>query len=122
MDLPLILSIMWAGVIFGASSVPGKDLPSIEISDKLIHFAVYLILGLLLSWWRLERAKKQGASIFQAVFLGSLYGITDELHQGLVSGRTPDPSDWVADSLGVFAGAVALIILINLYRRFTASG
>jgi len=37
--------------------------------------------------------------------LASLYGITDELHQHFVPGRTADIADWYSDSIG---SAVAL--------------
>jgi VanZ family protein len=36
--------------------------------------------------------------------LGALYGVTDEVHQGYVPGRMPDPWDWVADVVGLLIG------------------
>ncbi len=118
MDLPLVLVIMWAGFIFGASSIPGSDLPSIEVSDKLIHLAVYLVFGFLLMWWRGAKGERHmGPSMFQAVMIGSIYGITDELHQGLVSGRTPDPADWVADTFGVFLGALFFLAVAFIFVK-----
>ena len=44
---------------------------------------------------------------------GTAYGVTDELHQFLTPGRTPDPADWAADTLGAAIGvAVALTRLV----------
>lgn len=118
MDLPLVFSIIWAGFIFGASSIPGQHVPSLGISDKLIHFLVYAILGFLLMWWR--RGKQEGGpgpALTQSVLMGSIYGATDEFRQGFVSGRSPDPSDWVADSAGVVFGAMAFLIFSTIFFR-----
>ena len=121
-DLALALSIIWAGFIFGASSISGQDLPSVDVSDKLIHFMVYAIFGALLMWWRTNQHKgKIGGAMWQAVFLGSLYGITDEFHQAFVKGRSPDPSDWVADSVGVFCGVLVFVIFLNIYFKTRSS-
>ena len=118
MDLPLTLSIIWAGFIFGASSIPASDLPSMDISDKLVHVAVYLVFGFLLTWWRYRSMEgKMGHSMFQAVVIGSIYGITDEFHQGFVRGRTSDPADWVADTLGVFLGALIFFIITPIFAK-----
>ncbi|WP_067620118.1 VanZ family protein [Dissulfuribacter thermophilus] len=109
MNLALALSIIWAGIIFGASAIPGSNLPEIGTSDTVAHFLVYFIFGILLMWWRIKQLKGVlGASMLQAVILGSVYGITDEFHQYFVPGRTPDPSDWIADTVGVLAGAIVI--------------
>jgi VanZ family protein len=41
------------------------------------------------------------------VAAGSLYGASDEIHQGFVPGRSPEVWDWVADTLGSIAGVLA---------------
>jgi VanZ family protein len=46
--------------------------------------------------------------------LSLLYGISDELHQGLTPGRTPDVMDLVADTLGAALG-VAFVLLIATF-------
>jgi VanZ family protein len=45
---------------------------------------------------------------------GSIYGISDELHQYFVPGRSVEFLDWVADTLGSTSGA----ILSMFYRRW----
>jgi VanZ family protein len=47
----------------------------------------------------------------------SLFGITDEWHQSWVPGRSVEPEDWVADTLGA-ALAVALYAGWAGYRRW----
>ncbi|HEV7591090.1 MAG TPA: VanZ family protein, partial [Longimicrobium sp.] len=59
-----------------------------------------------------------GRAALLAGALGSLYGVSDELHQLLVRNRSSDPVDWMADTLGVLAG-VALwhLVLHHSARR-----
>lgn len=93
-------AVLWAALIFWLSSrstVPGPDLPGI---DKLGHFAVYTVLGALLS--RGARGSRLAAP--WAVGTGWLYALSDEVHQGYVPGRTPEAADWLADAAGVAAG------------------
>lgn len=91
---------VWAGVIFGLSSVSGSDIRvGIDVSVPA-HFIEYAILAglLVLAFDRSDRA-------LAAVALASAYGVTDELHQLLVPGRMSDPMDWVVDTAGAIAGA-----------------
>jgi len=118
MNLRLALCIAYAGVIFGISSVPGDRLPGISVNDYFIHLFEYVALGMLLMWWRLHSS---GASIAgalcQVIFLGSLYGLADELHQYFVPQRCADPVDWVADTLGTAIGAIAVLAFSLVFSR-----
>jgi VanZ family protein len=69
--------------------------------DKLAHFGAYAVLGLLVA----RALPPRGRLPWLAFLLGSLYGASDEFHQHFVPGRSVDVFDWVADSLGVIAGA-----------------
>ncbi len=89
-----------AAVIFAWSSrsrVPdvGDWIPHF---DKVVHFAVYGLLGVLVC--RLGRGAR--AAVL-AVVLTSAYGVTDEWHQSFVPGRSAELADWVADTLGALA-------------------
>jgi VanZ family protein len=118
MNLCLALCIAYAGVIFGISSIPGNRLPSISASDYLIHIFEYVALGALLIWWRLRNpAISIAGALCQAIFLGSLYGLTDELHQYFVPYRCADPVDWVADTLGSAIGALAVLVLFVVFSK-----
>jgi VanZ family protein len=118
MNLRLALCIAYAGVIFGISSVPGNRLPGISVNDYFIHLFEYVALGMLLMWWRLHNP---GASIAgalcQAIFLGSLYGLADELHQYFVPYRCADSVDWVADTMGTAIGAIAVLVLFVVFSK-----
>jgi VanZ family protein len=88
-------------VIFWLSSRPGSDVPG-RIAPYA-HFIAYAVLGALLLHSLSDPSRWVAAAV-----LASLYGITDELHQAFVPGRTPDPTDWIIDTAGALVGAALL--------------
>ena len=97
-------------VIFTASSF--SRLPTLPdgVTDLDAHFAVYGVLGALLAR-ALElrgRARVRGITVALATIVATAYGMTDELHQAFVPGRTPSWADLGADLLGSLVGAGAL--------------
>lgn len=135
--------LTWMGVIFFFSAQP--SLPSLpdSLSDTILkkglHAGEYAILALLaVRALRRDPAKQnqEGAAgqkavvetvpqgknyrleqgeLWRAFLLSVFYAFTDEVHQGLVPGRTPRISDWAIDSLGA---AIALLMLA--YRHYEA--
>lgn len=100
-------AVLWAAVIFYLSSRHTVPVPDLTGADKACHFAAYALLGFLLA----RGARASGLRPAWAPALGSLYGASDEFHQYFVPGRSCDPADWAADTLGALAGAF-------LYTRF----
>ena len=93
--------LLWAAAIFAISSRPVLfPLPSVLGWDKLQHTGAYALGGALLA--RALGGGRRGALL--ALALGSLYGVSDEIHQLFVRNRSADPLDWIADTLGVLAG------------------
>ena len=95
--------VLWAGLIFGLSSIPSLstglgtwDL----VLRKLAHTIEYAVLGLLLL-----RALGRELPAFLA---GVAYAASDELHQRLVPGRHGALYDVAIDALGVLIGVLAL--------------
>jgi len=88
-------------------AVPGvKHLP---FRDKAIHFVEYAVLGWLCAraasrTWPSSRAWR--TAVF-AVFVSTLWGLSDEIHQALVPGRSSELADVVADLLGSVTGVAA---------------
>lgn len=107
-------AMAWAGVIFHLSSQPTVPAPSIPGVDKALHFGAYAVLGWLLAF----AADRSRLPLAVAVGLGLLYGITDEIHQMYVPGRSPDLLDWVADAAGV--AAATFLYARRLARRAAA--
>ena len=94
--LPVVL---WAGLIFGLSSIPdlGTGLGGWDLAlRKLAHAAEYTVLGFLL----LRALGRERPS----VLAGVLYSVTDEVHQHFVPGRLAAPWDVAIDAAGVLVG------------------
>jgi VanZ family protein len=94
--LPVVL---WAGLIFAFSSVPdlGTGLGGWDLLlRKIAHAGEYAVLGALL-----VRATGR-ANV--ALLLGTLYALSDEIHQSFVPGRVGSPLDVAIDAVGVALG------------------
>jgi VanZ family protein len=106
-------------LIFAASSRSDTSAVPSAIPDKVVHFAVYAVLGALIlravSGRRRSGVTRSGLLV--SVFIATLYGVSDEWHQSFVPGRTPDAMDVVADLAGASAGALATAIASNRLRR-----
>jgi VanZ family protein len=109
-------------LVFFASSVPGDELPG-HLWDKLVHFSVFAILGVLflipLTEARLSQVTIGKAGM--AVLLSTLYGAFDEVHQAFTPERTPDVRDLFADALGAALGVAAILILRVAMKRLRRS-
>lgn len=70
------------------------------------HFAEYLVFGGVL-FNALRFHVRPRHALWLAFALGSAYGVTDELHQLFVPGRSCDPLDWAVDSGAALLGACA---------------
>jgi VanZ family protein len=99
-------------VIFVLSSLPDPGTAPGGISDKILHLLVYAVLGASLLFALADARPHRvtvGAAVL-AVFLGTLYGISDEWHQSMVPHRSVEVLDLAADAVGStigVAGAVA---------------
>lgn len=112
-------AIAWAAVIFGLSSVPSSviTVPTPLHIDKAFHVAIFFIFCLLLNRAFLNQRRAPSLSkyhLFISFLVVVAYGLTDELHQVIVPGRSPDFYDAVADSLGGLVGT--LYLLLNKYQ------
>jgi VanZ family protein len=93
--------LAWAGLVFAFSSVPdlgtglgGWDL----VLRKIAHAVEFAILGTLL-------ARATGTA-WLALALGTLYAVSDEVHQAFVPGRVGSAVDVAIDAVGVACGVV----------------
>ena len=99
-------AVAYAGLIFFLSSQSSFPVPGrLWDFDKVLHCVEYSGLGFLTA-----RALV-GFSLRSAVPLGALiaalYGVSDEVHQLSVQGRSAEVLDAVADAVGSVAGAFA---------------
>ena len=102
------LTALWLLTIFTLSSYPFLQPPG-EVSgrDKLAHLVVYGILGHLVGNVAWEDIRNRRARRFvAAVAFGFLWGVFDEIYQGLVPGRFVSGLDLTADTIGAFLGVL----------------
>ncbi len=117
-QLPLLI---WMGLIFWLSSIPRIPVihAPIEI-DKVVHTSVFFVL----CWFSYRAFRYQSRflsvqkyALVLALVLTALYGVTDEIHQRFVPGRTFDYFDMLADATGAVAFAILLQIRTAVKRR-----
>ncbi|MRR13621.1 hypothetical protein EG835_14490, partial [bacterium] len=107
-------AVVWMGVIFALSSLPGSAVPG--RFGSLGHFVVYFVLGALYLLALRPDGFSWRAAVL-AVVLASLYGISDEFHQSFVPGRTPDVADWLVDTSAAATAVIAVTLLQRRGRR-----
>ncbi len=111
------VALAWApaaaymALIFTISSfrVELPALPAVPMRDKLIHLVEYGVLGFLCAHATLRTwpRKSRRRMLALGAFLAAAFGLSDELHQAFVPGRSAELLDFVADTIGASCGAYA---------------
>jgi VanZ family protein len=94
------------------------DVPGVRhfpLGDKGIHLIEYAVLGWLCAAASSRRWPAAAAwrTAGFAVFVSVLWGLSDEIHQVFVPGRSPELSDVVADFFGSVVGAAGRHLFSN---------
>mgnify|MGYP006422377989 CR=1 FL=1 len=122
----LALAVLWTLGILVALSFPTPDLPDASASldlDKAAHAVLFAGLGVL--WMRAlqpsgdtpRHAWTRAAGLLGA---GLAFAALTEVYQAhLLTGRTGDPYDAVADGLGLLAAVVAYATVRTLQATRT---
>ena len=100
---------------FVATHLPPRDLPAVEISDKVLHSAGFAGLSALLTLTLAVFGLARWRRIPLAIGLIILYAAVDEITQPLVH-RTADVHDFLADALGGLLALVVCELLLALRR------
>ena len=104
--LTIISLLIYWPAIFIVLHIPIPDLIyQANVSDKALHFLVYLILASLL-WFAARPEDKvnwRKRRVWWVVLAAVIYGVTDEITQCMV-GRSCDIADFFANIAGVFSG------------------
>ena len=111
-------AVLCAAAIFLLSSQP--TLPSTgNVTDKQAHALAYGSLAFLclmgLTRWQWRRIA--GTAVLTAFVLAVLYGISDEIHQMFVPGRTSELADVLADATGAAIAVGAAWAWAILFAR-----
>lgn len=95
------LTYAWAIAIVAACSVPGHELPEVDILgiDKVAHVGLFLVLACLATW------PKPAFRRTPFAWAGAALAVLTECYQWLLPiGRSFDPYDVFANLIGLFAG------------------
>ena len=136
--LIMLAVVFWMAIIFKLSAQPGEqsNLLSTKVTTiivslaqqfrsdvnvlslnylirKCAHFLAYLVLGIivLFAMRRIGLTGKKGILWTLLICIG--YAITDELHLGVVPGRTPKLMDVLIDSSGASLGISIYVLFVE---------
>lgn len=84
---------------------------------KLAHATEYTVLGILLAGAVYDTGRKRFYNIIVPYIIGTLYAVTDEVHQYFVPGRSCRAVDIFIDSMGVLFGILILCVIIKLHHK-----
>ncbi len=106
--------LVWMGLIFVLSSLPGSTLSPLEFKDA--HLIAHLLLFGMLYYLGYRALRFQNYSrllrefsLLAALLFVMLYGATDEYHQSFTPGRRMELKDFLWD---VLASVIVLLIVI----------
>jgi VanZ family protein len=115
-----LLTVLYCAGIFGlsSSSNPIHVESHFPGQDKVAHAVLYGGLATVVSVGirRSGRNARPWTQFIAPLVFASMYGITDEMHQIYVPGRTPDTWDVLADVLGA---CIAQIVLCRCVWRLS---
>jgi hypothetical protein len=113
----VVSALLYAGLIFALSSVPGSALPHhgrfTDWSYNVLHAPLFGGLALLAGSalvvpLRESRTTLTPRGAIACLSICFLYALFDEFHQSYVRGRAPDSIDLVTDLAGIGAAIVLL--------------
>ncbi len=105
------------------------------IVRKMAHFSIYTLLGFLTMNFALTCKiennacytdelitastikKVRNKRILYSQLFGTLYAVSDEIHQFFVPGRSCEIRDVCIDSLGVLTGIIFVLMIIAIYKK-----
>ncbi|HNR08435.1 MAG TPA: VanZ family protein [Saprospiraceae bacterium] len=114
-----LYSGIWILMILVLSLLPKSSLPEMEFDipylDKVVHFAMYFILLVLVSW---ERQKLESKPLFfNGLMLALLLSICTEAGQRFFfAGRSFEILDIVANIIGSISGIYFFRIILKPYK------
>jgi len=111
----LVAAILWTLGIFIGCSLPGKDLPPVDLFDhfdKVVHFTFFFVFAIL--WLGIRFPSLEGTKGWVLVVILSFsYGFFLEWYQiNFVPGRSWDVWDGIADGVG---GSFGCLFASKLY-------
>lgn len=141
----IILTILWMAIIFffsaenssKSSNTSGRTIRAVvrifvelpqpkedEIVEqlqhlvrKIAHFTIYTIGGIILI--NLVREYTKNKPWLYAWGIGTMYAVTDEIHQYFVPGRSCQITDVILDSCGVITGILLVFLVLKIVKNIS---
>ncbi|MCH7801084.1 MAG: VanZ family protein [Chloroflexi bacterium] len=123
-----IPAVVWAVSIFVVSNIPAQEIQkaaeTVDVVDSVpipldiaYHVVVFGVMGAL--GYRVVSLYLRQArlSYLAALAFAIGYGVTDELHQSFVSGRSSSAEDVGYDALGAAIGLAAVFAISVIFSR-----
>ncbi len=105
-------------IFFLSSSTSPRALPRIIHADKLVHFAAFVVLGIL--FFRACRSSgyplTPGGAIVLTLVSSTTFGILIEIHQYYLPYRKAEAMDVAADVAGCIFGIFLCLMMIHKTR------
>lgn len=115
--------ILWAGMIFGFSSVPELEtgLRQDFFLRKVAHAVEFGVFAFLCLQVIQRKTSAPRQAVLAAVVLTALYALSDEFHQAFVPGREGALRDVLVDTVGGVVGIPVLRWIAQKFPSFSAS-
>lgn len=110
-------SLAWVVLLSWESGRPGTEVHIQPPIDKVVHASAFGVLGFFLA---LGAGRLRGKILWLVPLLVSAFGFLDEFHQSFSPGRSVSALDWLADTVGGIAAAVAWWLAWRQGRRQVA--
>lgn len=92
-----------------------EHMPSFWNADKVVHFFCYSGFCFFTAFACNIKSYKK---VWLPLLIISLWGISDEIHQSFVPGRSASVFDWMADTLGALLGALVYVKFVSLLSNW----
>ncbi len=113
--------VLWYTKYFGIPCSTGQLIQITGFWDhlvrKLAHFSIYSLLGFCCCNACYSTFFQLKKSFGFSLLAGSLYAVSDEIHQFFVPGRSCQLSDMVLDSCGVMFGILLFCTLFAIVTK-----
>jgi VanZ family protein len=110
-------SLAWIVLLSWESDRPGSEVHIEPPIDKVVHACAFGVLGFLLA---LGAGRLRSKILWLVPLMVSAFGFLDEFHQSFSLDRSVSAMDWLADTAGGVAAAVAWWLAWRQGRRQAA--
>ena len=113
------LTVYWI-ILFILTSIPGNQITTFGVSDKIKHAGAYFVLTIFLFLtlhFQNKYPKLKTNAGIAALIISLIYGVIDEVHQLFIPGRSGDMYDWLADLLGTIIAVAVVQYVVKISKN-----